>query len=130
MSRQSPQDSHQSRQADRQTARERYHHLLRCVAHNTGDPQPPAARLSSIGLSLVAHGSLSRSDFQSALQAAVENRDLARLTDPRDGSTERVVLVTEPDLLALIEWLADIEGDTSGLIAAANAELQEVRDDD
>lgn len=113
---------------ERQAARERYHQVLRTVAHNTGDPQPPAARLSSIGLTLVAHGPLSRSDFRSALQAAVQNHDLLRLVDPRDGTTRRLTLVTEPDLVALIEWLGEIEGDTSGLIGAANAELQEVRD--
>lgn len=120
-------ETRDDQRAERQAAKERYHQLLRTVAHNTGGPQPPAARLSSIAVTLVAHGSMSRSQFQSALQAAVENHDLARVTDPRDGSTERVVLVTEPDLLALIEWLAAIEGDTSGLIGAANAELQEVR---
>jgi len=116
--------------SDRESARERYEHLLRCVAHNTGtgDPQPPAARLSSIGLMLVAHGSLSRSEFQNALQAGLSNGDLVRFADPRDGSTERVALVTEPDLVNLIEWLAGIEGDTSGLIGAANQQLQEVRD--
>lgn len=122
-------DEQRSRQAERQAARERYHQLLRTVAHNTGDPQPPAARLSSIGLTLVAHGDMSRPDFRSALQAAVQNHDLARITDPRDGSTERVVLVTEPDLVALIEWLAGMDPTPRKLIAAANEELQEVRSD-
>jgi hypothetical protein len=114
---------------ERQAAKERYLTLLRTVAHNTGGPQPPAARLSSVALTLVNHGSLSREGFRSALQAAIENHDVARLTDPRDGSTERLVLVTEPDLVALIEWLGEMDPTPRGLIAAANQELQEVRDD-
>ncbi|SEO70189.1 hypothetical protein SAMN05216388_101744 [Halorientalis persicus] len=136
-------DEQRARQADRQAARERYHRVLRTVAHNTGDPQPPAARLSSIGLTLVAHGPMSRSDYRSALQAAEENHDLLRLVDPQDGTTRRLALVTEPDLravvdwlaehdherqlLALVMWLADHQPDWDDVIGHANAALQEVR---
>lgn len=121
-------DDQRSRSAERQAARERYHRVLRTVAHQSGGPQPPAASKTVVMQLLCGEGALSRADFHSALQAAITNHDLARFTDPRDGSTARLVLVTEPDLVALIEWLAEIDPTPRALIAAANEELQEVRD--
>jgi hypothetical protein len=109
--------------------KEAYDKLLRTVKLNTSEKQPGAARRTSVYCSIVDCGPLTRSDFTTAERAAVENKDLGRLVDPRDG-TLRLFRLTEAGIGDCIEWLAALDCPDRGLIRELVRVQEEVADDD
>lgn len=110
---------------DRQHRKDRYHAVLRTVAANTTEVQPPGIRPAHIKVHLVSNGRYTAEGVDSAIRAAVEHDDLVKWTDG-EGRT-RYTLATTADLRRVAERLHD-QGRQSDL-SRINRKIEEVRQD-
>lgn len=109
----------ESTASDRRNAYER---VTETIKRQTGGRRRPTASLRHIRVTAVSHGSLEPEEFESALRAAIENNDVARIG-------QRVCLA-EPDALrAVIQRQAELDEPDRAVIGTLNTWIDQLDDD-
>jgi len=123
----------------REDRKHRFHTVLRVIASNTGDPQPPLQRARHLWTTAVANGSLSQDEAATALSAAREHGYVLQWVDPdgdvRYGLTDSGITTLrhadaplfeaadEPALRDIIEREAGTDDPDRDVIGWANKRL-------